>query len=115
MDEGAGWCGFPVEEAGGQLETITETGDGCLSRRGFRSNSEYTRDVRPILTANCFKCHGPAAKKGGFRLDVREDATKPAKSGAKPIVEGKPGESELVKRIFSKDTDEVMPPTSSHK
>lgn len=80
-----------------------------------RADVEYNRDVRPILTENCFKCHGPAAKKGGFRLDMREDATRPAKSKRAPIVPGKPGESELVKRIFSKDADEVMPPPNAHK
>ncbi len=83
---------------------------------GVRADDiQYNRDIRPILTENCFKCHGPAAKKGGFRLDVREDATKPAKSKATPIVAGKPGESELIKRIFSKDADDVMPPPSAHK
>ena len=76
---------------------------------------EYNRDVRPILAENCFKCHGPAAKKGGFRLDVREDAVKPAKSGAAPIVVGKPAESELVKRIFTDDAETRMPPANSHK
>ncbi|MSQ93712.1 MAG: DUF1553 domain-containing protein [Gemmataceae bacterium] len=83
---------------------------------GMRADDiQYNRDVRPILTENCFKCHGPAAKKGGFRLDVREDAIKPAKSGAKPIVEGKPMESAIIKRIFSTDAEEVMPPPSAHK
>src|SRR5216684_8400038 len=76
---------------------------------------EYNRDIRPILTENCFRCHGPAARKGGFRLDVREEAVKPTKSGARPIVEGKPDQSELVRRIFSKDADEMMPPPNSHK
>src|SRR5438552_404150 len=82
---------------------------------GARADIEYNRDIRPILADNCFHCHGPAAKKGGFRLDVREEATKAAKSGGRPIVEGKPEMSELVKRIFSKDADEEMPPASSHK
>lgn len=76
---------------------------------------QYNRDIRPILTENCFKCHGPAAKKGGFRLDVREEALKPAKSKKAPIVEGKPGESEIIQRIFAKEADDVMPPPSSHK
>ncbi|MBI3822638.1 MAG: DUF1549 domain-containing protein, partial [Planctomycetes bacterium] len=78
-------------------------------------NVQYNRDIRPILTENCFKCHGPAAKKGGFRLDVREEATVLAKSKRAPIVPGKPNESELIKRIFSKDADEVMPPATSHR
>src|SRR6266852_7709944 len=76
---------------------------------------EFNRDIRPILSEACVKCHGPAAKKGGFRLDQREDAVKPAKSRATPIVPGKPDESELVKRTFSQDADEMMPPPNSHK
>jgi hypothetical protein len=75
---------------------------------------QYNRDVRPILTNACFKCHGPAGRKGGFRLDVRETAVKPARSGAIPIKAGKPGESELVRRIFATDPDEAMPPPSTH-
>jgi hypothetical protein len=76
---------------------------------------EFNRDIRPILSEACFKCHGPAAKKGGLRLDQRDEAVKPAKSGARPIVAGKPAESEIVKRIFSADADEMMPPANSHK
>ncbi|MBI1832476.1 MAG: DUF1549 domain-containing protein, partial [Planctomycetes bacterium] len=76
---------------------------------------QFNRDIRPILIENCFKCHGPAAKKGALRLDGRDGAIKPAKSGATPIVPGKPGESELIKRIFSKDADDLMPPPRSHK
>src|ERR1035438_8086987 len=82
---------------------------------GARADVEYNRDIRPILTDNCFRCHGLTAKKGGFRLDLRYEAIKPAKSKATPIVPGKPMESELVKRIFSKDADEMMPPANSHK
>ena len=76
---------------------------------------DFTRDVRPLLSRNCFKCHGPddAARKSGLRLDVRDAALKPAKSGAVALVPGKPAESELVKRIFSTDEDEVMPPPST--
>ena len=76
---------------------------------------QYNRDIRPILTEACFRCHGPAAKKGGFRLDVREDALGLAKSKRAPIVAGKPGESELIKRIFNNDPDEIMPPPTSHR
>src|SRR4051812_30508763 len=76
---------------------------------------EFNRDIRPILSETCFKCHGPAARKGGFRLDLREEALKPAKTGARPIVEGKPDESELIKRVFSTSEDEVMPPPNAHK
>src|SRR5919202_1951634 len=60
---------------------------------------EYNRDIRPLLAENCFACHGPdsAARKAGLRLDRREEAVE---VGA--FVPGKPEESALVKRIFSK-------------
>lgn len=76
---------------------------------------DFTREVRPILSRNCFKCHGPddAARKSSLRLDVREAATEPAKSGLVAIVPGKPAASELVKRIFSTDQDELMPPPNT--
>ena len=78
---------------------------------------EFNRDIRPVLSDNCFACHGPDAKqvKGGLRLDLREVATKPGKSGAVAIVPGKPAESELVRRIFTTDADDQMPPSESHK
>lgn len=77
----------------------------------------FNRDVLPILSDNCFACHGPDAKqaKGGLRLDLRDSATKPAKSGAIAIVPGKPSASALVKRIETKAADDLMPPADSHK
>lgn len=73
---------------------------------------EYNRDIRPILADNCFACHGPdsAARKGSLRLDQRDAAIK-----KKAIVPGKTGESELVSRILTQDTTEIMPPADSHK
>ena len=91
----------------------------CTSHRLLAAASadapDFTREVRPILSRNCFKCHGPddAARKSKLRLDVREAAIQPAKSGAVALVPGKPAESELVKRIFTTDADEVMPPPST--
>ena len=77
----------------------------------------FNRDVRPILTENCYSCHGPDAssRKAKLRLDAAEHATQPAKSGAAAIVPGKPDASELVKRIFSTDHDELMPPGETHR
>ncbi len=77
----------------------------------------FNRDVRPILSDTCFHCHGPDEKerKGGLRLDLREEAMKPAKSGATAIVPGKPEQSEIITRVLSKDAEEVMPPNKLHK
>ena len=78
---------------------------------------DFNHDVIPILSNNCFKCHGPDPdnRKAGLRLDVREVAIKPAESGSIAIVPGKPDDSELVHRIFSDDPDERMPSKESNK
>ena len=78
---------------------------------------KFNRDIRPIMSDTCFHCHGPDAKsrKANLRLDIREDALKPAKSGAVPIVPGKPDKSEIIARIFTKDADDLMPPADAHK
>ncbi|WP_303652536.1 PSD1 and planctomycete cytochrome C domain-containing protein [Paludisphaera mucosa] len=73
---------------------------------------EFNRDVRPILSENCYSCHGPDKnqRKAKLRLDDREAAIK---DGA--IVPGKAEDSELVSRILSTDDQEVMPPREAHK
>jgi hypothetical protein len=77
----------------------------------------FNRDIRPIMSDTCFLCHGPDAKarKANLRLDLREETLKPAKSGAVPIIPGKPEESEVYKRLVTADTDDLMPPPESHK
>jgi len=75
----------------------------------------FNRDIRPILAETCFRCHGPGVKKAGLRLDQRDAAVKPAESGETPIVPGQVEQSELVRRIFSDDESEVMPPPSAKK
>lgn len=75
----------------------------------------YNRDIRPILSDNCFGCHGPddGARKAGLRLDSPPLAA--ADSGLPAIVSGKPEASELVARILATDAEVVMPPPESHK
>jgi hypothetical protein len=77
---------------------------------------DFNRDVRPILSDNCFKCHGfdPKTRKGDRRLDTREGALA-EKDGVRAIVPGKPGESDLSARIHSTEKDEQMPPPKSGK
>lgn len=72
---------------------------------------EFNRDIRPILAAKCYACHGPDEDKreADLRLDVRAEAVKSA------IHPGKPEASELWKRITHTDPEDVMPPPSSPK
>ena len=74
--------------------------------------SDFSREIQPLLANHCYACHGPDAKtrKSGLRFDLREVATSELESGARAIVPGDLEESELVRRIFSKDPDEMMPP-----
>ncbi len=78
---------------------------------------DFNREVRPILSAHCFKCHGPDDKvrEAGLRLDRREAATAKLESEAIAIVPGQPEKSELVRRVFSTDEAELMPPPAANK
>jgi hypothetical protein len=82
-----------------------------------QSTISFNRDIRPILADTCFLCHGPdkSSRKAALRLDLRDEATKKTRSGITPIVPGKPDESEIVRRIFSTEPAEVMPPKDAHK
>jgi hypothetical protein len=83
---------------------------------------DFNRDIRPILSENCIRCHGPDAhdrkggerSKGGLRLDTREGALA-VMNGFAAVVPGRPEESELLLRIASEDETEVMPPPDTHK
>ncbi|MEN8785192.1 MAG: DUF1553 domain-containing protein [Akkermansiaceae bacterium] len=71
---------------------------------------DFNRDVRPILSDTCFKCHGPGETKGDLRLDDREDAL-----DAGVLSPGDAAKSELVKRLKSHDPEELMPPPEANK
>ncbi|MDB4461556.1 DUF1553 domain-containing protein [bacterium] len=73
---------------------------------------DFNRDIRPILSDNCFLCHGPAAstRAAELRLDKREPAV-----ASSAITPGKPDQSELVERIFSDDANSIMPPPDANK
>jgi hypothetical protein len=92
-----------------------------LSRGAATQQSQaeisYNRDIRPILSENCFTCHGPdsAARKASLRLDSFEAATAERKDSKPAIVPGKPEESESIRRIMTTDEDDMMPPVKSKK
>ena len=77
---------------------------------------DFNSDIRPILSRNCFACHGPDEhdRQGGLRLDVREAAIAELDSGSTAIVPGRPDESELISRIHDSDPDTIMPPPESN-
>src|SRR5947209_6289805 len=78
---------------------------------------DFQRDIRPILSDFCFKCHGPddKARKSKLRLDSRDTALKGGRSGESAIVPRKPDASELIRRVSSKDETEAMPPPQTGK
>ncbi|MFN0054671.1 MAG: c-type cytochrome domain-containing protein, partial [Planctomycetales bacterium] len=84
---------------------------------GAAAPVDYNRQIRPLLSNLCFRCHGPDAneRQSGLRLDVRDQALEPAESGKRAIVPGKPEQSRLLDRIFSTDPGEVMPPPETNK
>ncbi|TXT33610.1 MAG: F5/8 type C domain-containing protein [Planctomycetota bacterium] len=78
---------------------------------------EFNRDIRSILSNRCWKCHGPDEKErqAGLRLDARDGLSAKLDSGKLAVVAGKPGESELIRRIASDDDSMRMPPSGHGK
>src|SRR5215468_189665 len=88
----------------------------CLAavRTSAAEPVNFGRDVLPILSDNCFQCHGPDAKarKAKLRLDVQDSALRKDRP---IIVAGKSIDSELIRRVTSSDANEVMPPPKSNR
>lgn len=83
------------------------------------SPNDFNRDIRPILSNNCYYCHGPDDKqrkggKQGLRLDTAEGQRENL-GGYPALIPGKPEASELIKRIVTTDEDDHMPPAESGK
>ena len=87
-----------------------------LVSSAFAEPIDFSRQIRPILSENCFFCHGPDEKKreAGLRLDD-ETSSKKNNDGTIAVVPGAPEKSALIERITSTDPDEVMPPPKQHK
>lgn len=92
-------------------------GAGLAVSRSGAGEVSFNRDVRPILAANCYSCHGPDAssREADLRLDSFKDSTVDL-GGYKAIQPGNAGSSEIIARIESTDPDDVMPPPKTgHK
>lgn len=89
----------------------------CASLVQAATKLDFNRDIRPILSDNCFSCHGIDAKhrKGDLRLDTAEGAYFKDKEGVQAVKPGDLAGSELVKRILTTNEDDLMPPPDSHK
>ena len=82
-----------------------------------RSRVDFTRDIRPLLSDRCFRCHGPdpSKRKAKLRLDTREGLLKDLGEGMAVVAPGDTEHSELVRRItMPPEHDDVMPPADSH-
>src|SRR5258706_16020494 len=84
-----------------------------------RGKIDFNFQIRPLLSDRCFRCHGPDAgkRKAKLRLDMREGALKALPELGKGWAVVKPGDpekSELIRRIFTGDEDDHMPPPESH-
>jgi len=88
-----------------------------LTTEAAPAKIDYNRDIRPILSENCYACHGPdeGKRKAGLRLDRKEVAFKKLKSDAIAIVPCDTTKSELISRLTTADEDDRMPPAKSGK
>jgi len=87
---------------------------GCHDRHTPTASTkrlDFNQDVQPILASHCFACHGPdpEMRKAGLRLDLAEWAMKKRPGHPDAIVPGHPEQSELIKRIESRDPHYLMP------
>src|SRR4051794_10133044 len=78
---------------------------------------DFSRDIRPIFSENCYACHGPDGdkRKAELRLDRKESAFGKAKSGEIAVVPGDLAKSELIRRVTAPDKDDIMPPPKEHR
>jgi hypothetical protein len=95
---------LPVRVTEMRFAVLVSVALGCAPRLAA-ADPDFNRDVRPILSNHCYKCHGPGTQKAGVRLDTHAFAVK---KGA--VVPGKPDESPLLERVASADEDRMPPP-----
>ena len=96
--------------------TLVVFAAALLAGPAAAADVDFARDVLPILSDNCFFCHGPDPKtrEAGFRIDTKDGAFR-AKKDRAMIVPGKSGDSEVIRRVFAADPDDRMPPSDSNR
>lgn len=82
----------------------------CLALNQVAHGLDFEKDIQPILTERCLKCHGPEKEKSSFRVDQRAVMLKGGDSGKASIVPGDASKSHLIELLKSTDEDEIMPP-----
>ncbi|QOV91380.1 PSD1 and planctomycete cytochrome C domain-containing protein [Humisphaera borealis] len=100
----------------GLFEVGSTAGTATSGNVAVPETVQFNRDVRPILSDNCYFCHGfdKNKRKADLRLDT-QDGQRTKRDEGTPIVPGKPADSLLIQKIISKDPDEVMPPADHPK
>ncbi len=95
---------------------LTTAGALTVAHAAAAAPIAFNRDIRPILSDNCFLCHGPdtAQRKAGLRLDTEKGAFADL-GGYKAIKRGRAEGSELYQRLVTHDSDELMPPLKTGK
>lgn len=111
------WKGFPAKEPRDAKWVKSELAKLEPKSEAVPATIEFNRDVRPILSDNCYSCHGfdRNTRKAGLRLDVPEEATQKRKSGAIPFVPNSLGDSNALARVLSAHATDQMPPRGSSK
>ena len=86
----------------------------ALAAPAPKAGVDFNRDVLPILSENCFHCHGPdeKAREAKLRLDTKDGLLRTKNP---VVIPGKTTQSELFKRLVAKIADDVMPPPKSKK
>ncbi|MFI4859199.1 MAG: PSD1 and planctomycete cytochrome C domain-containing protein [Phycisphaerales bacterium JB063] len=116
--EPAAQRGTDADDSSAQLVQSTDAPVEAISHQPPRP-IDFGRDIRPILSDNCYFCHGPdsaiADEAGGLRLDSYEEATAHGDHAKAAIIPGDPDNSPLMRRILSTNPNTVMPPPESHR
>src|SRR5690606_33014157 len=100
------------------ISSCRSGGEASMQEIPIPDDVSYNLHIRPILSDNCFACHGPDANKreAGLRLDLAEEAYKSLKENpdAHAIVPGSPKSSEAFLRMITEDSSLMMPPPESN-